>query len=91
VTARLSPSTENCPVNFRIVGTDGYHNEQWIPSNKDGEATFFIPGGAEGVVDTVDALVCVPLSDGAALPANACETPDGKRGTPIEMQVIYTF
>lgn len=57
VTARLSPVTEACTVSFSIVGTDGFARTADIATNKDGEATFSIPGGAEGVVDVVTAEV----------------------------------
>lgn len=91
VTARLSPITENCPIQFQINGTDGYSNQNTIVTNKDGEASFFIPGGAEDVVDVVKALVCVPLNELETEPANVCTTPDLTPGQPIEMNVTYTF
>ena len=44
-------------MSFSIVGTDGYSNSADIATNKDGEATFSIPGGAEDIVDVVTAEV----------------------------------
>lgn len=92
VTARLSPLAEACVVNMSIVGTDGYSNAQAIPTNKSGESTLFIPGGAENVVDVVTASVCLPVLAGTNVAAGtACTTPGGAPGTLISMEVTYTF
>lgn len=93
VTARLSPIIEGCPVNLTVVGTDGYNDQEAIPTNKDGEATLFIPGGAENVVDVVTASVCLPLSTLATPPPaeKACTTAEDKPGELIRMEVTYTF
>jgi hypothetical protein len=53
VTASLMPSVEGCNISFSIVGTDGYSNSASYPSDAGGQASFYIPGGAEGVVDHV--------------------------------------
>lgn len=53
VVATLVPIAENCNISFSIVGTDGYSNSATTPSNASGQASFYIPGGAEGVVDHV--------------------------------------
>jgi hypothetical protein len=53
VTASLMPSVEGCNISFSIVGTDGYSNSATYPSDANGQASFYIPGGAEGVVDHV--------------------------------------
>ena len=53
VTARTIPPVAGCTINFSIVGTDDYANSESPTSDASGTATFFIPGGAEGVVDTV--------------------------------------
>jgi hypothetical protein len=94
VHARLSSLTQDCPVHFLVNGTDGYAVDTIIPTNKDGEATIFIPGGAEGVVDTVIAEVCRgPLPDLANDPpaAEQCMTGSGERGWLLRIEVQYTF
>jgi len=53
VTASLMPAVEGCNISFSIVGTDGYSNSASYPSDASGHASFYIPGGAEGVVDHV--------------------------------------
>jgi hypothetical protein len=53
ITACLFPAEAGVPVYFSITGTDGYFNEDTNPTDADGCATFYIPGGAEGVVDHV--------------------------------------
>ena len=53
VIATLIPTAENCDISFSIVGTDGYSNSATYASDANGNASFYIPGGAEGVVDVV--------------------------------------
>ena len=53
VTATLIPFAPDCNISFSIVGTDGYSNSATKPSDANGNASFYIPGGAEGVVDIV--------------------------------------
>lgn len=53
VTATLIPLAQNCDISFSIVGTDGYTKSETNQSDALGQATFYIPGGAEGVVDIV--------------------------------------
>ncbi len=53
VTATLVPPVADCSISFSIVGTDGYSNSATNTSNASGQATFYIPGGAAGVVDNV--------------------------------------
>ena len=93
VHATLAPMTEACPVNFTIVGTDSYANAATIWTNKDGEARFFVPGGAESVVDVVTANICIPLTSLETPPAQAeqCTTQDGKPGKLLGIEVTYTF
>lgn len=93
VTARLSPVTEACPVTLAVVGTDGYADRQIIPSNKSGEASLFIPGGAEGIVDRVTAEVCVPVNPNATPPPpdQQCVTTTGAPGWLLFMEVSYAF
>ena len=93
VTARLSPVTEACPVILAVVGTDGFADRQIIPSNKSGEASLFIPGGAEGIVDRVTAEVCVPVNPNATPPPpdQQCMTTTGLPGWLLFMEVTYAF
>ncbi|MBT3173316.1 MAG: hypothetical protein HN336_00580 [Lentimicrobiaceae bacterium] len=53
VTATLVPPVADCSISFSIVGTDGYSNSATNNSDVGGQATFYIPGGDEGVVDNV--------------------------------------
>jgi hypothetical protein len=94
VTVRLSSMTQDCPVHITVNGTDGFAVDTMIPTNKDGEVTIFIPGGAEGVVDTVVAEVCRgPLSDLTDDPplGEQCMTASGERGWLLQIQVQYAF
>ena len=95
VEAVLAPRTQACPVNFSIVGTDNYANSTTIWTNKDGEARFFVPGGAEDVVDVVTASICIPLSPLETPPpaGQACTTQDGsgRPGKLLSIEVTYRF
>jgi hypothetical protein len=53
VSATTIPPVPGCTINFSIVGTDGYSKSESPQSDATGTATFYIPGGAEGVVDNV--------------------------------------
>lgn len=53
VTATLIPIAPDCNISFTIVGTDGYSNSATALSDANGNASFYIPGGEEGVVDVV--------------------------------------
>jgi hypothetical protein len=53
VTATIFPVVEGCSVSFSIVGTDGYTNSGTYSTDASGQASFYIPGGAQGVFDIV--------------------------------------
>ncbi len=53
ITATLVPKVEGCDISFSIVGTDEYTDSATSVSDANGQATFFIPGGEEGIVDIV--------------------------------------
>jgi len=53
VTATLMPAIAGCNIHFHIIGTDGYSKKETKTSNSNGQATFYIPGGAEEVFDKV--------------------------------------
>jgi len=53
VTATTIPAVSGCTVSFSISGTDGYSKSESPTTDASGSASFYIPGGAEGVVDTV--------------------------------------
>lgn len=53
VTGTILPPIEGCNMHFSIVGTDGYAKEENHTSDAEGKAYFYIPGGAEGVVDLI--------------------------------------
>lgn len=60
ITAQLAPVVENCNISFSIVGTDDYTDSSTNISDVNGQATFYIPGGDEGVVD----IVTISISNG---------------------------
>ena len=53
VTGTIIPAVEGCSISFSIVGTDGYSNSATKTTDAAGQATFYIPGGDEGVFDQV--------------------------------------
>ncbi len=53
VYARVNPRVAGVDIYFSITGTDGYSNESTVATDEEGLATFYIPGGAEGVHDNV--------------------------------------
>jgi len=57
VTATIFPAEAGVTVEFSIVGTDGYSNAESVVTDENGQASFFIPGAAEDVVDVVTVRV----------------------------------
>ncbi len=53
VIACVAPPDKNVSLDFSIVGTDKYSNAKTVATGDDGCASFYIPGGAKGVVDVV--------------------------------------
>jgi hypothetical protein len=53
VTADIIPAVQGCDVTFSIIGTDGYSDSGTYQTDASGQASFYIPGGAEGVTDHV--------------------------------------
>lgn len=53
VVAEVLPPSAGVSVSFSIVGTDGYSKSVTTPTDAQGMAFFFIPGGAGGVTDHV--------------------------------------
>jgi len=53
VIATIIPSVEGCDISFSMYGTDGYTKSGTYPTDAQGNASFYIPGGAAGVVDHV--------------------------------------
>jgi hypothetical protein len=53
VTATVFPAIAGCTVSFSITGTDGYSKSQTPLTDALGQASFYIPGGASDVHDTV--------------------------------------
>jgi hypothetical protein len=53
VVATILPALAGCIISFAITGTDGYSNSGTYPSDSEGNASFYIPGGAAGVIDHV--------------------------------------
>lgn len=57
VYAQISPKESDVDVYFSISGTDGYSNSATYPTDASGMATFYVPGGAEGVTDVITVQV----------------------------------
>lgn len=53
VTATITPAMPDVRIVLSITGTDGYSTTNDTVTDQSGSATLSIPGGAEGVVDTV--------------------------------------
>lgn len=53
VFARIFPVASACSVSYSVSGTDGYAASGTLSTDANGSINFFIPGGAEGVVDRV--------------------------------------
>jgi len=53
VHSKISPETSDVSIYFSITGTDGYVSEETNSTDVNGLATFYIPGGSEGVRDVV--------------------------------------
>jgi|GEM_PF-5047385 len=53
VTAQVNPADAGVAVTMSVTGTDGYSNSIETTTDASGQAVLSIPGGAEGVVDTV--------------------------------------
>jgi hypothetical protein len=53
VTGTIIPKVANCSISFSMTGTDGYSDSATKTTNAEGQATFYIPGGASGVFDRV--------------------------------------
>lgn len=53
VTATVIPVVAGCSISFHIIGTDGYSNSETKTTNSNGQASFYIPGGAANVYDKV--------------------------------------
>ena len=57
VYAKISPAKADEAIYFSISGTDGYSKSGTYRTGSDGIATFYVPGGAKGVVDTITVRV----------------------------------
>ncbi len=53
VTGTIIPKVASCSISFSIIGTDGYSKSASYSTDANGQATFYIPGGAAGVFDKV--------------------------------------
>ena len=54
---RVYPAGSGARVGFSVSGTDGYANSGTLTVDDEGNASFYIPGGAEGVRDTVSVSI----------------------------------
>lgn len=57
VTANILNSVTGTSVNWSVSGTDGYSNSGTSTTDENGDISFSIPGGGEGVTDTVTITV----------------------------------
>lgn len=53
VHARISPQVSGVSIHFSMSGTDGWTQDETSSTDASGLATFYIPGGSEGVRDNV--------------------------------------
>ena len=53
VVAKVFPAQPGLSITFAITGSDGYFNTATYVTDEDGCSDFYVPGGAEGVTDTV--------------------------------------
>lgn len=53
VHARVSPQASGVSIHFSMTGTDGWSQDETKTTDASGLATFYIPGGDEGVRDNV--------------------------------------
>lgn len=57
VYAKVAPAAANEALRFSVTGTDGYADSYVEHTNTEGLATFYVPGGDEGVVDTITVTI----------------------------------
>lgn len=55
VTVSSIPVASGCSVGYSVSGTDGYTQNGTLSTNASGKISFYVPGGADGVVDTIHA------------------------------------
>lgn len=53
VTVSVVPRRANVLIRTRVFGTDRYFAEHALSTNANGEVSFFVPGGAQGVKDAI--------------------------------------
>lgn len=54
---QIFPADEGIALDFSVSGTDGYEKSGSLTTNNEGKASFTIPGGGSGVVDTINVKV----------------------------------
>lgn len=53
VTVHTSLPTQGCSISYSLVGTDGYTQSETLTTGSAGQISFNVPGGADGVHDSV--------------------------------------
>lgn len=53
MTITLTSGEPNVNITYHVTGTDGYTDSGTKPTNNEGKIDFHIPGGADGIVDTI--------------------------------------
>jgi hypothetical protein len=53
VYAIIYPQDPDVEISFEIQGTDGYYNKESHFTDANGQVSFYVPGGAESVVDVI--------------------------------------
>lgn len=57
VTITVVNSVTGTPVHFSVVGSDGFTKAGTLNTDQNGQVSFTVPGGAQGVVDTITVTV----------------------------------
>ena len=57
MTIQIFPAEASVSVEYSVSGTDGYTASGTLTTNAEGKCEFNIPGGAEGVADTINVTV----------------------------------
>lgn len=53
VYSKIYPEKSGVSITFSVTGTDGYSNTETGTTDSEGKCSFYVPGGAEGVVDDI--------------------------------------
>jgi hypothetical protein len=57
MTIGLIPAKAGIDITYSMTGSDGYSKSDTVPTDENGQISFTIPGGAEGVTDSISVSV----------------------------------